>query len=142
MSSYESLTTVGVQHPLESTFVEIILLKQYKSLPQYPWRIKSGVAKRWKAAMSLLRHLVKSEDIAPEELLDLIMREKIKPEQFTWSCVGLIKWNIRNTHYRRVIVSDILDDFKREYQSSEEITAPAKKRKVKSIKDLMGRKNA
>lgn len=105
MKKYQSISTPTVQHSQEQAVVEIYMLSKHGSLPRFPWRKASGFSKEWGVALSLLRRLVKTRDVLPTEILDLLVRKGLT---LSWDKIGLLYWHIDNSYFEDLNLEDRL----------------------------------
>lgn len=93
MDKFQSLTTQEVKHDVANLLTEILLLNKYGNLESYCWRKGHSMAKEWPKSLSLIRRLIKSNGIKPEQLAWYFYKfspKEINPKEF-----GLVAWKVK-----------------------------------------------
>lgn len=93
MGKFQSITTQEVEHDVVNLLTEILLLNKYGSLESYCWRKGRSMAKEWPKSLSLIRRLIKSNGIAPEQLAWYFY--KYLPKEISSKDFGLVAWKVK-----------------------------------------------
>jgi len=133
MKKYQSISTPIVQHSQEQTVVEVYMLHKHVSLPKFPWRKASGFASEWGTALSLVRRLVKTRDVSPTEILDLVLRQGLT---LSWDKIGLLYWHIDNSYFEDLDLDHKLLGLQKLHAK-----ATVKKQQKVNVRDLLRKKN-
>lgn len=133
MKKYQSISTPTVQHSAEQAVVEVYMLNKHGSLPRFPWRKASGLAKEWGSALSLVRRLVKTRDVSITEILDLVLRQGLT---LAWNKAGLIYWHIDNSYFEDLDLDHKLLELQELHADAE-----VKPRKKVNINKLLRKKD-
>jgi len=93
MDKFKSITTQGIKHDAANLLTEILLLNKYGDLEPYCWRKNHSMAKEWPKSLALIRKLIKSFDIKPEQIAWFFY--KTRPKEINSKEFGLVAWQIR-----------------------------------------------
>ena len=93
MGKFQSITTQEVEHDVVNLLTEILLLNKYGSLESYCWRKGHSMAKEWPKSLALIRRLIKSNGIKPEQLAWYFY--KFQPKEISPKEFGLVAWKVK-----------------------------------------------
>jgi len=92
---YMSPSTVSVSHDLTNFIVEAILINRCGALPEAAWRKGGSFAKEWGKLLKVVRRLIKTLEIAPEQLAWYV--QFYKATNLNYDEFGLLRWKVQ--HY-------------------------------------------
>ena len=90
---FTSPSTPSVKHDAINLLVEAILVNKYKHLPEYPWRKGKKTYSEWGYLVKVLKRLVLSLSISPDQLCWYIRKYRVTKIDF--NDFGLVRWSVR-----------------------------------------------
>jgi len=120
MSKYQSVTTPDVQHDATNFLTEIFFLNKYGGLPPYPWRKGKPLAKEWGRIVSLLRKLIKTHKVSPEQIAWYL--HTFTPPTMDPKSIGLMVWNLKKIKrlFRRLSLSYLCSLYTEKFKTTDQ----------------------